>query len=496
MRALGNSVSTALLSLVLAAPSSFLLAWWCVRSNAFGRVWVRRVMVFPYFIPPFLLAVAWISLSAPRVGVLNLFFPSWNLNLYSWWGLVWVFAAAYFPILFSSFCRALEGFDPTMEEAARIAGAGSVRTLYHVTVPLLVPTILSSSSLFLMSVMSAFGIPALVGIPGRIPCLTTRIYERVRLGGVDGVLEGFVLSLWLLALVLVLSGLSGWVVRRKQYRLVSGKVARHSEFRLGLWRLPISGLMVGVTGLVVAMPLAATIVSSFLSVAGQMRGFTLRNYIYLFNMPELPRAVLNSAWLSLLTGFICCGVGFCVTYFRDRTQYFGCSMLFQAAGLGFSLPGSIISLAVILSFGSGWGFESLALYGSPVLLLIAYCSKYLALSSQSLLPAMANIDHCLDDAARICGASWTGVLGRILFPLLRSTIVGLFVFTAVPVFTELTMSSLLVGPGTETVGTVLFQLQEYANPLSACSLASLLILGLAICLVLSRRISASWGGAW
>ena len=141
---------------------------------------------------------------------------------------------------------------------------------------------------------------------------------------------------------------------------------------------------------------------------------------------------------------------------------------------------------MIISFGTGWGFSELALLGSPFLLLLAYAIKYQALAVQSLVPAISNIDPSLDEAGRICGASPWGVLKRILIPILLPTLGSLMLLTALPVFSELTMSVLLSGPGTETVGTLLFQLQDYANPLAACSLATLLVVILILGVPLGR----------
>ncbi|MBI1860244.1 MAG: iron ABC transporter permease [Deltaproteobacteria bacterium] len=485
--ALVNTLTIASAALLVSMPVAVILSWSVVRTNILGRSLFRNVLVFPYYVPCFLLAVSWITLAAPRVGILSRLFPTWRVDLYNWWGLVGVFSAAYLPLILSGLCNAFDDFDPSLEEAARIAGAGPMTVLWRITLPLMIPVIATSGILFFLAILSAFGLPAVIGTPARIGVLTTKIYEMVRLGGVDGVVHGFVLALWLLVLTAGLLFVGERIQRNNRYRLVVGKVSRASVITLGVWRGPLTVTVLLATCVLVVLPLSALVASSFLVVAGDFSRFTLRNYSYLWAMPELTRAFLNSFVLCLVTAAVCSAVGFAIGYFRDRTQLPGRQTLFLIATLGYSLPGTLIALAVIVSYGTGWGIESIALYGSVVLLVFAYAAKYMALSAQSLLPAIANVDHSLDDAARLCGATWPRVLAQIVVPLVRSSVISVFVLTAVPVFTELTMSALLVGPGTETVGTLLFQLQDYANPLSACALSTILIALLAVCLPLVQR---------
>ena len=192
-------------------------------------------------------------------------------------------------------------------------------------------------------------------------------------------------------------------------------------------------------------------------------------------------------WLAGLTGLCCVILGFLIAYFQDRTTLPGRNLLAKLASLPFAIPGTVMALGIIVSYGTGWGTPTLSMLGSSLLLLFAYLSKDLALAVQSLTPALSAVDTSLDEAARISGASSWGVLKHILFPILRPALFSVFILTALPALSELTMSVLLAGPGTETLGTVLFQLLEYASPLAACALACCLLLLLALALALSRR---------
>src|SRR5690606_11720560 len=186
----------------------------------------RRIFLFPYMLPPYLFAIAWTTLAIPGVGLLNRIAGDW-IDIYSVGGLVFVFTSAYLPILSVSLCQALEGMDPSLEESARVCGASPARVVFGITWPCLLPAIASTSLLFLLAVMAAFGVPALIGDLARIYVLTTRVYAYARLGGLSGTERAFAVSLWLVVFSLALIALNEVLRRRYRSRLVAGKAPRH-----------------------------------------------------------------------------------------------------------------------------------------------------------------------------------------------------------------------------------------------------------------------------
>jgi len=480
------TAASLLLSLAIAIPGS----WFLCRTDLPFRARFRRILLFPYLIPPYLIAIAWISLAVPKIGFLNRFISEDFLNIYSFSGLVWVFASAYLPILLAPLCNAMDAMDPSLEEAARICGARPWKVFLKISLPCAAPVIAAASILFSLDIMSAFGIPALIGNPGRLYVLTTLVYSHAKMGGLQGTNQAFLISLWLLFFTVLFLLLNEWVRKKFGARLTSGKAPRQSVLPLGKWRAPVALAFGLLTFLLVVLPIGAVIINSFLRIAGDLRlsNLSLENYRYLFQMPELSRALGNSLYLSFITALVCVVLGFLIAYFKDRTGLPGKEWLNRLSTFPFAIPGTVIALALIVSFGTGWGNPDIALLGSSLLLLVAYILKYMALSVQSLTPAMSRIDPSLDEAARISGAGVWKMLRSILVPLMAPTLASIFLLTMLPVFSELTMSVLLVGPGIETVGTLLFQLQDYANPLAACSLAALIIAVLVVTLPLMRKL--------
>jgi iron(III) transport system permease protein len=89
--------------------------------------------------------------------------------------------------------------------------------------------------------------------------------------------------------------------------------------------------------------------------------------------------------------------------------------------------------------------------------------KYLSFGIKTTGDGFRQIDDVLAEASRVAGANWTQTMAKIWLPLLKPSLVAAFFLVFMPVLSELTMTVILSGPGLETIGTLIFQLQEYAD---------------------------------
>ncbi len=81
-----------------------------------------------------------------------------------------------FPFVYLLASSALQSVDASYEEAAQILGASKLRTALSITAPLVAPAILSGTLLAFVNAIALFGSQAIIGLPGRIVTLPTRIY--------------------------------------------------------------------------------------------------------------------------------------------------------------------------------------------------------------------------------------------------------------------------------------------------------------------------------
>ena len=228
-RALTNTINLSLLVMVASVIITFPLAWLVGRTDMPGKKGFRTLLVSSYMIPPYVGAIAWVQLLNPSVGYMNNFFKDIlglsqaPFDIYTFWGLAWVLTLFYSPFAFITISRAMEKMDPTLEEAARVSGASPMRTLIDVTLPLMAPSILAGGLLVFIAAGSCFGIPSIVGMPGNIEVLTTRIVTYVYMGSIEGVREATALAASLMFLANTLLFSMTWLIGKKDYTTISGK---------------------------------------------------------------------------------------------------------------------------------------------------------------------------------------------------------------------------------------------------------------------------------
>jgi iron(III) transport system permease protein len=296
LKSLARTVTIALGSLVLAlalgAPTSYLLT----RTNLPGKSFFKPCFLFPFFMPSYLFAIAWTTLALPKVGIINRLLNIDWLNVYSLPGLIAVTTNAFFPIIVTALSKGFQTMDPSLEEAARVCGAKPITVFFRVTLPCQISSIIGASITFLLIVASSFGIPAILGTPAHLFVLTTDIYTHAKMGGITGADQGFIISLWLILLSIVLSSLGQYFRSRWAVPLVSGKSSRESVVDLGKWGVICQAALLALIAIMIIIPLLSLIISSFLRVAGDLHwsNFTMDNYAYIFSLREGTTALFNS----------------------------------------------------------------------------------------------------------------------------------------------------------------------------------------------------------
>jgi iron(III) transport system permease protein len=482
LRSLGIAVTAAGIAGVL----GIVMAWLVSRTDTPGAKTLSHLLSVPYAIPPYLLGMAWVVLGNPAVGLLKSVLP--RHGSYGFWGITLVEATVAFAFPYLELKAGFERMDPALEEAARMSGARPLQVFRDVSLPLLWPALLNGVCLAFLYTVSAFGVPALLGLPVRQFTLTTLIYSQLKLGGAAGIMAGFKLSLILLGIAALGLGLSAWLAHRRASRgekagaLSGGKSSRPSVVKLGPLRIPSAFLTWGFFGVAVVLPWFALAISALAPVAGRYSPslWTLKHLVYVLTLPDFQEALFNSFGLALTVASIIVGGGFLLGFAAIRRKKRWALWMTEALGIPFATPGTVLAMAVLFVAVLS------ARFGVPIneplfMMAVAYGVKYAAVGARSMVMAFQQVDPVLEEAGRVSGASTRELLWDIWVPLLKKSIIAAWLLALLPILTELTMSVLLTGPGASTLGTVLFELQEYADQPSAAALAwMLLTLALAV----------------
>lgn len=459
------------------------LAWLVVRSDLPCKRQFRSLFFMPYVIPPYVGAIAWILLLAPSVGygnqiLIKLFGAAEPglFDIYTVSGLVWVMTLFYYPLAFLNVAGALEQMDNTLEEAARISGAGPLRVFWDVTLPLVSPSFFAGGLLVFATSASAFGIPAMIGMPSRIYVLSTQVMNYVYMGTSQGMREATALSTVLMAIAVASLALGNWMLSRKRYTIVGGKSSRVQPVALGPLRPAAVAFAGFMAFLLVILPIAAILLTSFVNVFGQpitANNLTLGHYKYILGFKMAREGLWNSLMMGVAAATAALLLGSLIAYFRIKIR----SKLGDAADLvatvPYATPGTVIALALIIAFSGKYG---LSLYNTFAIIILAYLVKYLAFSVRTASGALEQIDLSLEEAAQISGANWLRSFKDIVLPLIRPGLIAAWFLVFMATFYELTMTILLYGPGTHNLGVVLYELQTYSNQQAAAVLSVLLLI--------------------
>jgi iron(III) transport system permease protein len=490
LKAILNTLFVAFTVAGLCALIGVPLAWLLTRTDLPMKTRLRSWFCLPYAIPPYVGAIAWIILANPTSGVLNTGLGL-NLNIYSFAGLIWVETTFLFTFVLLTTLSALDRMDSSLEEAARLSGAGPIRVFFDITLPLLKPSILNGFLLSFLATAASFGVPAMIGGPARIYLMTTQIFTYQRMGTEQGLNLSIVVSIFLMVMTLALLFLSQRLSRDNSTALVGGKTARPSVIRLRSWRIPVFVSLLSLLFTILILPMLALLLSALSLSQGAWSidnlGFANFQRV-LFETDETSRALAQSFGLGLAAAVICAAGAFLFGYFTVRTRWRGHKAFAILAAVPFSTPGTVLSLAFVLAFSQGFFGVGPSLYNTLWLILLAYVVKYFSLSLKTMQDGFAQIHLSLEEAARTSGATWWQTLWTIDLPLLKPALIASGFFVFMPAISELTMTILLTGPGLETVGTLIFQLQEYSDVGGgAAAVLSVVVVGLTITLNYSLR---------
>lgn len=456
------------------------LSWLLTRTDLKFKSYFRSLYCLPYAIPPFVGAIGWIILANPTSGVLNKWFGL-GLNIYSFTGLIWVETSFLFTFVLLNALTLLDQMDSSLEEAARLSGASGLRVFFDIALPMLKPAIISGFLLSFIATAASFGVPALIGGPARIYLMTTQIYTFQRMGTESGLQMSIAVSVILaLSTLLLLYSAQIFSGLNKNYS-VGGKSSRLSSVPLRSWNTPIVILLSVLLFVIFILPLLGVLLSAFSGVQGSwsFSNLTFNNYYrVLFQTEETLRAITQSLILGFSAALICTVFSFFFNYFVQRTNWAGRRLAAVAVSVPFSTPGTVLALALILSFSRGFFGVGPSLYNTLFLIGLAYIIKYLSLSLKTVGDGYQQIHPSLEEAARISGANWWKVMTSIYWPLLKTALMASMFLVFMPVLSELTMTILLTGPGLETIGSLIFQLQEYSDMAGGGSavLSSLVVL--------------------
>lgn len=460
-------------------------AWLVTRTDLPFKGTMKVLFLVPFMLPSFIGALAWKMLLSPRSGYINrLFMDVFGFDgpvfdIYTYGGIILVETMYLFPFVFIQVAGALERMDPTLEESARISGADLFTITRKITIPLVLPSILSGSLLIMLYSMAHFGTVAVLGIEVGIYNIPTLIYEKIHqsAGSFASIRTGTVLATVLVITAAFIMWLQNKVLSRGRYQIIAGKSFRPTQLKLRGLRIPMLVFCIAYIGVTIVLPTVTIFMVGALKTYGlpfTAENMTLYNYKFILFDWQLTRdAIWNSVSLGFSAALITMFAGVIISYVIVKMKVRGKGILEFLGMLPFSVPGSVIALGVILAWSGKFGVN---IYNTVWIILVAYIARYMAFSLKANSAALEQVHDSLVEAARASGATMWQALKDIVVPLVRPGMLAAFFLIFLPALRELTVSVLLYGPTTRTIGVAIYTLNEDGETVYSAALAGIALI--------------------
>jgi len=462
------AIGTVVLSLLIGGS----LAWLVVRTDMPGRKLVNQLAVLPYIMPSWTLAQAWLVLFKNRLsgGAPGMYEYLLGVNPPDWlsYGPVPIIiccALHYYTFFFLFVSAALMSIDSNLEEAGELMGASRWRILRKITLPLVLPALLSGFIMTFSKVMGTFGGPNILGSPVKYYVVATMLRGSLAAGDKA---DAFVLAIVLILFAMVTISFNQRLVgTRRSYETIGGRgfVAHLSKLR-NMKKIIFRGVIIFQL-LVLIVPLGLLTYDTFLLRPGDysFSNLTLQNWVgqpnpiyndgepgVLLN-PRIYKTAWNSIKLALYTAFFTALLGIILGYAIVKGRGTRLSKLVdQLAYIPYVIPGIAFGAVYIAMFARKMG-PLPSLYGTFALLVIVSVAKHLPYSSRSGVSAMMQVGRELEEAAQVAGANVWQRFRRIIFPLTTSGFVSGFLLTFITTMRELSLIILLVTRDTQLLAS-------------------------------------------
>jgi iron(III) transport system permease protein len=484
-------------STLLATVLGVSLAWINARTNCPGRERLEPFNLIPFFLSPFVGAIAWHNLAAPRTGLLNAWardlfgIQGHLLNVDNLLGIIWVTGIFFTPLVYLFVVGSLRRMDPSLEDSARTTGAGLARTTFTVTLPLVTPGILSGAIIVFVTSAGEFGVPFKLGTPYGWETLTTQIFSKA-VGDDANHYMGATMSMTLGVITAFFVWIQQRIIAPRAFTTVTGKGFRPNVVDLGAWKWVALAYNLAFVLIAVVLPIFCLLAVSLHPVwegAIIPADLTLWNYqkVLFFWRPDAIQSATNGIYNSFILAFAGATLGMAlavlVSYMIHRTKGAGARLLDFLCVVPIGFPGIVIAMGVLVTY------IKTPIYATLWILLLGYITRFFPYGQRNVSAVMLAVSEELDQSSRMAGASWLTTLRRITLPLLKPGIFAGWLLLFIIFLRELSISIILYTAGTETLSVGVYYLANFENePLTAAlSIAQTVVL--LLCVVVFRRVA-------
>ena len=508
---LKNSFVCGFFTVLVSVPLGSVLAWLMIRTDIPGKKVLGLLVTVPYMIPSWTKALAWLAMFRNSTSGANGFLAGLGIPIPDWLAygpiaIVLCMSMHYYAFSYIMVSGALRSINSELEEMGEIQGASKAQILRHITLPLILPSVLSATVMTISKSIGTYGVPANLGNRIGYYTLATKMRNFIDQGP-QAVGYAMSIVLVLLAAVIIFSN-QRIVGVRKSYATVSGKGGRATLMPLGKAKKPLMAFLMVFLFLAMVVPFFVLIMETFqittgagygldnltlynwIGKSGQIAKYT--NYEGIFRNPKFFSAFWNTIRLTLIGSIITAICGQFLGYIssRGRGKWYG-DLTEQMVFVPYLMSGIAFSTMYFSMFSRPhFGGLMPSLYGTFTLIVLTSVVKHFPFASKSGTANMLSISVELEEAADIAGASFWKRMSSIIVPLAKNGFISGFMLTFISIAKELDLVIIMMTPSTQTMSYLAFTYSQegynqMSDAVSVCVLAFILV-----CYTVANRFGA------
>ena len=492
IKAITNTFTLAAARQAIALLVGTYFAWLIARTDIPLKGTLEFLFWLSFFLPALPQTMGWILLLDPKYGLFNQALEGLGIvkqplfNIYSFWGIVWAHLGGTVAVKVMLLAPAFRNLDAALEEASHISGASGRHTFFHIFIPVMMPAILVSTILGIIRSLEAFEIELLLGTPIGLQVFSTKIHELVTWEPPQFA-PAMALSTIFLVLLMFMVAMQRRYIGKRNYATITGRGFSIRSMRLGRWRYPAFALVFSFALVITVLPTILLVAGTFMKLFGFFNipdPWTLDNWRATLSDPVLTRSLWNTLAVGLGSGVV--GILFyaLIAYVIVKSQYRGRWLLDFLSWLPWSIPGILLGVALLWTFLQTKIF--LPIYGTIYLLMIAMVIKSMPFGTQMIKSVLIQLGSDLEEASKVCGATWLHTLRRVIFPLIMPAMITVGLVGFISAARDISTVVLLGSGKSRTLSLLMLDFAAGAE-FEKATVVAVIIVGLVVAAALFAR---------
>ena len=188
LEALKLSAFIAIIAVSASIIPGIIIAWIISKKNGFLASTLNILVYLPLVLPPVVIGYLLLLLFSHNGVIGNFLYENFNISVnFSWKGAAIAAAVVSFPLLVRSIKLGFDTFDSKIEEAAYMNGASKIDCFFSITLPQVLPSIITGLTLAFARCLAEFGatITFVSNIPGETQTLPLALYTATQIPGTE-----------------------------------------------------------------------------------------------------------------------------------------------------------------------------------------------------------------------------------------------------------------------------------------------------------------------